>query len=133
MSDKVTVDASELRALAADLRAIPDELARHVAPVVNKGALNIKNDMAEQMRRSTHFGQIAPSISYDTHMTSFAGDGVYEAEIGPDKDRAGGALANVAYFGTSRGGGTVEDPQAALDRELPGFEQALGDLLEDLL
>lgn len=130
---KVELDTSELRALAADMRAVPEHLGRHVAPVVKHGAQNIKDDMVSAMRGSSHFKSLARSISYDTHQTSFAGDGVYEAEIGPDHER-GGALANIAYFGASRGGGgRVEDPQVALDRELPKFEQAMGDLLEDLL
>lgn len=125
----IEVDTSELRALAADLGRAPDKVQQGVRPVLAKGALNVKAEMQAAMRGSRHFGQIAPSISYDTKVD---GGGV-EAEIGPDKGRAGGALANIAYFGTSRGGGTVPDPQVALTTEAPRFEQALSDLLGDLL
>lgn len=131
---RVTTDTTELRTLATDMRAVPERLTRHVYPVVAKGALNVKTAMVADMRASTHFSGIARSIGFDIHQTSFAGDGVLEAEIGPSSDAGSpGNLANVAYFGTSRGGGTVRDPQAALDDERPKFEDALGDLLEDLL
>lgn len=129
-----SMDSSELRALGADMRAIPESLARHVVPVVLKGALNVKESMRRDMEASTHFKGVARSIGFDVRQTSFAGTGAVEAEIGPSADSGSpGNLANVAYFGTSRGGGTVRDPQAALDDEAPKFEAALGALLEDLL
>lgn len=126
-------DASELRALSADLRSIDERLARHVYPIVERGAVNIKKAMQEDMKASRHFKGAAGSISYDIHQTSFAGTGVYEAVIGPDKARRGGALGNIAYFGTSRGGGTVRDPAERLAEELPRFEKAILDELGDLL
>lgn len=131
---RVTTDASELRTLAADMRAVPERLTRHVYPVVAKGALNVKTAMVADAEASPHFKGIARSIGFDIHQTSFAGDGVLEAEVGPSSAAGSpGNLANIAYFGTSRGGGTVRDPQAALDDEAPKFERALGDLLDDLL
>lgn len=131
---RVNVDTSELRALAADMRAVPERLNRHLRPVIERGALNVKNALQEDMSARTHFPQLARSINYDVHLTSFDGDGVMEAEIGPDKARFGGALANIAYFGASRGGGgRVRDPMERLEEEQPRFEQALADALEDLL
>src|SRR5699024_8639217 len=53
----------------------------------------------------------------------------FEAVIGPNTPGPG-AGANIAYFGASRGGGTGEDPEAALDREVGSFEDALGDVAE---
>lgn len=125
----VSFDVSELRTLATDLKRIPDNVQRGVRPVVSKGALNIKNQLASEMGGSTHFGQIKGSVSYDIKV---GGDGI-EAEIGPDKGRGGGALANVAYFGTSRGGGTVPDPSGALATESDKFESALSKLLDGVL
>lgn len=134
MSTSIKVDTSELRALAADMRAVPEWAVRHLVPVVERGAVNVKATMVADAEASVHFkAPLAGSISYDLHQTSFAGDGVIEAEIGPDKDRAGGAIGNIAYFGTSRGGGTVRDPQAAADAELPAFEKALADAAERFL
>lgn len=123
----VTVDASEVHQLATDLRGVSSRLSRKVQPVVAKGALNIKNDLQAQMRRSTHFRPIARGISYDTKTTS----GGYEAEIGPVKGSPG-SLANIAYFGDSLGAGTVEDPQAALDREGPAFADAIAAVAAEL-
>lgn len=125
----VSFDASQLRTLGRDLGRIPGKVQRGVRPVVSKGALNVKNQLAKEMGGSQHFGQIKSSISYDIEVS---GDGV-EAKIGPDKGRAGGALANVAYFGTSRGGGTVPDPEAALSAEGDNFERALSDLLDGVI
>lgn len=107
-------DASEVRQFAADLRQVPNVARRDIRAVIEKGANNIKNQLRVEMSGSTHFGQVAPAISYD--MLDRAG-GV-EAEIGPVKGSPG-SLANIAYFGTSRGGGTVPDPEGALHVEVP--------------
>lgn len=142
-----SVDASELHQVAADMRAVDSRLVHHVARVVERGALNIRNDLREQMRKSTHFAGVAGGITYDD--VRDVGSAL-ETEIGPERGRPGG-LANIAYFGAGRGvyrtgrrfsqvafygapkgGGTVEDPQGALDRETPALERHLGDLLEDL-
>lgn len=121
----VQVDVSEVRQLVADMREIPAELARHVRPAVAKGALNIKNQLRDEWKKSTHF--TGAPINYDIE------DDGYSAEIGPEHKGAGN-LANIAYFGGSNGGGgTVPDPEGALNAEAPKFEKALGDILEDLL
>lgn len=123
----MTIDSSGLRRFEFDLRRASAVVRMGVPAVVSRGALNIKNQMAEEMRSSRHFKGAASSISYDlTH----AGTG---ADIGPDKGSGGGALGNIAYFGTSRGGGTVPDPQGALEAEVPNFETALGRLGEAAL
>jgi hypothetical protein len=127
-----TFDTSDLRDLAADLRQAPAKVQRGVGAVIFKGALNIKTQLVDEMSASRHFKGAASSIDFDmSHRGAFS---AIEAEIGP---RSGpgepGALANIAYFGTSRGGGTVPDPQRALDAEAPRVEKALADLLEDSL
>lgn len=130
MADKISIDASELRTLAADLGAAPAKAAPAVRAVVMKGAVNIKGAMREDMAASRHFKGVTRSIDFDVVAEP---DGV-SAEIGP-KSGPGepGNLANIAYFGTSRGGGTVRDPQAALDEESPKFEKALADVLDGLI
>jgi len=122
----VDIDMSEVRTLAADFSQIPGELARHAVPVVEKAAMNVKKQLIAEMRASKHFKGFA-SISYD--LTSDSGGIV--AEIGPTKDGPG-AGANLAYFGTWKGGGTVPDPRGALEAEYPNLEQHLADLAEEL-
>lgn len=132
---KFNFDTSELRALAADMTAVSSRLNRHLYPVVKRGANNIRTDMRAAMAASSSFGEMERHITYDVERKP----GAIEAEIGPTI-RTGGASrglgfgANIAYFGTPRGGGgTVEDPQKALDREAPKFEQALAEAAEGLL
>ena len=125
---EVSIDAHEVRELAADFTRVPGELSRHAIPVLSKGALNIKNQMRESFEASGNAGfrYVGRTVSYD-----LATEGSeLSAEIGPDKPS--GALANVAIFGTPRGGGTVADPREALEAEAPRFEKALADLAEEL-
>lgn len=126
------LDTSEIRALAADMRPVPDVLAKNVRAVVTKGAVNIKKEQQAAARASKHFKGFARAITFDVHGGMIFGTAVIEAEIGPVKGPPG-SLANVAYFGTSRGGGTVEDPSVALDNEAPKYHAALEKLMGDLL
>jgi len=121
----ISVDTSEVRAAVADLTSVDSRLRPDVAGVVKKGAQNVKDDLQAEARKSRHFRGFAPGISYDMK-------GDFEAEIGPTKGRPG-SLANIAYFGTSRGGGTVEEPAEALQREIPEFEKRLGDIAEKVV
>lgn len=130
----VQIDASELRQLGADLVSAGSGIAAKVRPVVVKGAVNIKNQLRSEAQASRHFKGGARDIDFSMTSQKVFGVGVIEAEIGP---RSGpgqpGSIMNIGYFGTSRGGGTVPDPQGALDAEAPRFEQALGDILDGLL
>ena len=132
VADLWSIDTSELRELAADMSRVDSRLARWVRPVVERGAVNVKADMRRAAEESNHFA-IARAISYDMLERGFGGVGEYAAEVGPVKGRPG-SLANIAYFGGANGGGgTVEDPQAAAERELPNFMNALADLAEELV
>lgn len=122
-----SIDTSELRTLAADLTDAPREVQRQVPAVVKRGAVNIKNDMRDALADSTYFKGAAPAVTFDEL------EGGMAAEIGPTKGKPGG-IAVIGYFGGSYGGGgTVEDPQKALDREAPKFIDALGDLFDGIL
>lgn len=101
-------------------KALPD-----VDAVLEKGALNIKEDLVKGAKASRHFKGLAPSISYDSEY----GVGLVRFAIGPDKARKGGALGNVAYFGTSRGGGTL-DLEGPLMREAPEVYNQLNKLAD---
>ena len=129
----MSVDTSQLDALARDLTKIPAAMVPKLKGVVAKSALNTKNIMRKDLRGHKHFKQIAPTISYDLKVHSFAGDGVIEAEVGPTPG-GGGSLAGIAYFGTSKpGGGTLRDPVDAMLEEAPNFYEFAFKATEGLL
>ena len=140
----MAVDASELRALIADLSSAPKLVRSEARAVVSKAALNIKDQMRDDAAESVHFKQLAGAINYDIRGR---GDTI-EAEIGPAAKGAG-LIAGIAYFGGSPwsgrkkpgrgwqqgpgGGGTVADPQGALDAEAPNVEKYLDALVAKAL
>lgn len=103
------MDVSEVTAVANGLGRIAAKALPDVDAVIKKGAQNIKEGMADDAKASPSFEPLAGSISYDSRY----GPGRVQYEIGPDKDKRGGALGNIYYFGTSRGGGTGD-----LDKQL---------------
>lgn len=124
----MAVDASELRKLASDLSAAPRLVRSEARAVVSKAALNIKNQMRDEVAKSRHF-RFAHTVSYDLKV----GGDTIEAEIGPETGGAG-SLAGFAYFGgVNGGGGTVPDPQGALDAEAPNVEKYLDALVAKAL
>lgn len=108
----------------ADLRGLKQWARVDARAVPEHGAFRIANQLRSEMRASRHFGQVAAAISYDILDRVNA----IEVEIGPVKGSPG-SLANIAYFGTSRGGGTVPDPREAFDAEVPNIEKHLAELL----
>lgn len=118
----IKVDAEEARQLAVDMRRVSAKMGPQVQAVVAKAAVNIKADLAAKLKASRHFKGFA-DVSYDLFAAGFG------AEIGPTKGGPG-AGANLAYFGTSRGGGTVEEPAEALKRETTQFERWLASIAE---
>jgi hypothetical protein len=125
----ITFDASEFKALAADLRKASETLPQRIRPAVQKGALNVKNGQNADLDKSPSFRRIRSS--YDSR----EGRDFAEAEVGPKTSgEVVGDLYHIAVFGgVNSGGGTVRDPQAVLDEEAPRFEKALLDLVKDLL
>ena len=126
---RIDLDMSEVATLAADMRAVEGRLARHLVPAVSKGALNIKQDMQANFRAASNpgFRHVGSTVSYDLTTSS----GEISAEIGPTKPA--GALANVAIWGTSKGGGGVPDPSKALANEVTAFGKALADIAEEII
>ena len=129
----MTADTSGFDDLSRAFRAVPAAMVPKIKGVVAKSAVNTKKIMQADARKSKHFKQIAPTISYDLKVNEFGGDGVIEAEIGP---AGGGAasLAGIAYFGTSRpGGGTIRNPEDAMLEEAPNFYEYAFKATEGLL
>jgi len=137
MADSIRFDMSEVRALSVDLSRASMRVQGDVVPLVFRGAMAIKAQMRAEMGGSRFFHQIAGAIDFDIKDTATT----VEAEIGPDKGKVYGGgkyhlpgpLGNIAYFGNSRGGGTVADPQGALDVEAPKLERAIDNLMGRLL
>lgn len=124
----ISADVSQLREFAVQVGQVPHETRPKLDAVTERAGLNIKRQLQAEARESKSFSVIARAISYDTIRTRDS-SGV---EVGPVKGSPG-SLANIAYFGTSRGGGTVPDPRGALDAEAPRFEEYVGRIVEDLL
>lgn len=127
----VEIDDSELRAYAVTLTAAAAGALAKVSPVVSMAALNVKRQLTAEMAASASFKGAAGSISYEIH-SELSG---LAAEIGPDQDRRGGALANIAYFGSpsTPGGATVPDPLYAAEAEYPALARFLADVMADPL
>jgi hypothetical protein len=124
----ITFDTSEVRRLAADLGAIPPATMPQVRAVLQKGALNIKNDWRQRWTGLSHVPALPYSITYDTTILATSA----RAEIGPDPSKRQGPLDNILEFGSINnaphpGGGP------ALASEAPKFEKALADVLGDLV
>jgi hypothetical protein len=117
----IEVDLSELNTFATNLGRIASKALPEVDAVLEKGALNIKNDLVAGSRSSPHFKGLAGSITYDSQYSV----GTARYEIGPDKSRKGGALGNIYYFGTSRGGGTGDLDGPLRDEEPRTYKNLL--------
>ncbi len=94
-----------LTELVADLGRISGKAGSEVDAILKKGAQVLKEEYGAQASRSTHFRGMSGSFSYDS--TTRLGE--YSYEVGPDKDRKGGALGNIAFFGGANGGGGTLD------------------------
>lgn len=120
------IDLSEVRALATDLGKTSREVEREADKVLERGALGVKNAMAEDAQKHTgHAKHFHRSISYDRRY----GVGRMSYEIGPDKGRIQGALGNLLYFGSSNNAPTL-DIEAGLIEEEPKLLSEMGKMLE---
>ena len=117
--------SAELRQLATNLGHVAGDALKDVDAVLKKGVDNIKREMVADVSASKHFYGMAGSFSYESHYLP----GRARWVVGPDKSRRGGALGNIYYFGTSRGGGSG-DIDKPLRSEEPRTMRALADLLD---
>lgn len=121
---------SDFDKFAAELIASGAKVAAGSRAVVQKGALNVKNDWQEALGDSPSFKGVKGTPTFDTKVSA---DGI-EAEIGPrTAGRQPGDLVSIAHFGGARGGGGVADPQTFLDAEAPKFEAAMNALIDKAL
>ena len=96
-----TIDMSQVEDLAKGLAAVPLRSQGLVAAAVKHGAQNIKQSVSEDLQSSKNHAFRRIRIHYDMQERG----PVVEADIGPEQGGAS-SLANLAFFGTSRGGGS---------------------------
>lgn len=116
---------AELRQLSTNLGRVAGDAVKDVDAVLKKGVQNIKTEMQADASASEHFKGMAGSITYESYYLP----GRARYVVGPDKSRRGGALGNIYYFGTSRGGGSG-DIDKPLRSEEPRTMSALEALAE---
>lgn len=119
------VDVSQLMALSADFAS-----AEEADAAVKVGVRNAL-DSAKQRARDAYksfpnkgIAKVGETFSYDTETSG----GVTRAEFGPTKPK--GALANIAIWGTSRGGGGLPHPADFMDDKVT---QEIADTLDEIV
>jgi hypothetical protein len=117
------MESPELKRFALDLDNAADVAPEEVRKVVQRGALNIKNDARRRISGRAHLPRYPHSISYDSTPTP---SGAY-ADIGPDKRRTQGALGNVIEYGTIQNA-PIPHLDPAGRAEMPRFARAVEDL-----
>ncbi len=114
---------NSLQILAAEIDSAAGVVSEETRKVVQKGALNVKNDWRRRWSSIGHAPAIPHSITYDT---TTVGPRV-AAEIGPEHDRRQAPLANLFEYG-SVNNAPIPGGAPALERERPRLEKALEDL-----
>lgn len=123
----VTVDASELTAFGRSVASAHAKASIAVAKAVKKGAQNVKEGVISDLQTSSNYAISRIGIGYEMGST---GTTIY-ADVSP---RDGGAsdLANIAFFGTAKGGGTHAFYEHA-ETELPPLAEYVADAADDML
>jgi len=100
------IDTSQISHLANTLATLPVKKKLLVKAAVKKGAQNIKEEILKDVQSSSNKGFRRIPIEYQI----IESGNTVEADISPAKVGRGkghpGSLANLAFFGTARGGGT---------------------------
>lgn len=116
----IRVDASQLHGFGRALVGSTARTRALTAAAVKKAAVNVKQSIQDDVAGSANAGMRRIQIGFDMQSV---GAGV-AADISP---REGGAsdLANIAFFGTARGGGTHRFYEHA-EAELPALADYVG-------
>ena len=127
----IEVDATDFLKLADEMERSAAKLIAGLVPGMERGAVNIKKGMRDEIAGSAWFYRAASDVTYDRRRSVSS----LEYEIGPSSDGGRpGDLAALAYFGGSNGGGgTLPDPSGHLDREEPALVENIARVLEGVL
>lgn len=118
-------DSPDLERFVTDLLQAPAKVGPAVHAVVNRGALNIKNDARkrfEEQRVGGYLPHYSRSITYDV---SSAGH-VVSAVVGPESDKVQGPFGPGIEYG-SVNHAAMPHLNPALDAEEPRFVDQIGD------
>ena len=129
----LTIDASELTELGRRMALAQAVVRPKLAATVKKAAQNVKTAVNEDLSSSSHGGLRTVRSRYDL---GYEGPIEYADVYTTHGPGDPNSLANIAFFGTGKGGGSHEFFGHAED-ELPTFADyvadAAGDALEVLL
>lgn len=128
MADGLNITTEGLVELERQLAGVPEILPARVRPVVQRGALNIKNDWRRRWSGLAHAPAVPRAISFDTRV----GADEIKAEVGPDKAARQGALGNILEFGTVKNA-PIPGGLPALAAEEPRFVEALQAVVEEII
>jgi hypothetical protein len=112
-----------LQALVAGISRAADVAPDETRKVVQRGALNVKNEWRRRWTGHAYAPALPYSITYDTTMVGAR----TAAEIGPERGRRQAALANLFEYG-SVNNAPIPGGAPALEKERPRFEKALEDV-----
>ena len=120
-------DVSELTAFAAKLKLAPSKKRVRVLATTKKAAVNIKKAVKADLAGSSNAGIRKIPIVFDEPFLSAPMQTTIR--IGPEEKTGG--LANIAFFGTSKGGGHHQFYEHA-DAEMATWKRYLTEAMEGL-
>lgn len=110
------LDATEVHALAGQMRMAPAKAMLALAPVAHSAGNKMKNGLRSQARGHRRLAGLPAGISYEVDVTPTQ----VRVEAGWFNPVGQGHLENIAAFGTSRNA-PVMDIMQPLHAEVPAF------------
>lgn len=128
---EIKIDATQLQGLVADINRASSAATGPAIAAGTRGVLDEAKTKARDAYAShpnKGFQYVGRQFGYETKVSG----ATVHAEFGPDKPK--GALANVAIFGTSRGGGGLPHPVELVDADkvVDIFDDILNEIAGDL-
>ncbi|MEV7599861.1 hypothetical protein AB0O91_21005 [Kitasatospora sp. NPDC089797] len=117
-----------LQELVASLESAPVRLRVYAAKAVEVTARTIRDDARQRISGHRYLPRYPQSITYDIKPTPVG----VEAEVGPDKQLAQGALGNIIEYGTSKNA-PLPHLGPALDAAEPDAEHGITIAVQDAL
>lgn len=133
MADGVEIDASDLSSLSADLGEAKRGTVKNLRKALEFTARGVRDVARQNATGMAHAPAFPYSITYDLKYREAFGGTSMEAEIGPDKDRAQGALGNLIEFGSVHNPpqgimhGALQANEADFER---GIDRAVNDAMK---